>query len=205
MINKNYNYFLTYFITSAYNINNFPEDNGIEIAFTGYSNTGKSSALNVLTNQKRLSYVSKKPGRTQLINFFEVEKGHRLVDLPGYGYANAPKKIKQKWCNHLNKYLQTRNCLKGLVMLIDIRYPIKTLDNKMITWIIKNKIPLLILLSKADKLSFNQRKLQLNIIQKKMLLLMSDIQVECFSSLKKIGVLKLSQKLNIWFNSIYKT
>jgi GTP-binding protein len=193
---------MTHFVNSAPDIRHLPGDKGIEVAFAGRSNTGKSSALNTLTNQKRLARTSKTPGRTQLINLFEVEEGHRLVDLPGYGYAEVPEEMKRKWQCALGEYLQMRNCLKGLVVLMDIRHPLKNLDQHMIQWAVDVGTPLLVLLTKADKLSSCARKAQLNMVRKALLPFMYDIQVEAFSATKKIGVDKLSQKLNIWFNEI---
>lgn len=200
--NKNYNYHLTHFMTSVSFINNLPKDKGIEIAFVGYSNSGKSSVLNVLTNQKKLARTSKRLGCTQLINLFEVKNGYRLVDLPGYGYANLSKKIKIKLKNILNQYLKTRNCLKGLVLLMDIRYPLKIFDQNIIKWATYVNIPILILLNKADKISLHMQKIQLNIVQKTIISFIGDIQVEIFSVPKKIGINKLNETLNIWFNKI---
>ncbi|MCX2957711.1 MAG: ribosome biogenesis GTP-binding protein YihA/YsxC, partial [Serratia symbiotica] len=141
-------------------------------------------------------------GRTQLINLFEVEEGHRLVDLPGYGYAEVPEEMKRKWQRALGEYLQMRNCLKGLVVLMDIRHPLKDLDQQMIQWAVDVGTPVLVLLTKADKLASGARKAQLNMVREAVLPFMGDIQVEAFSATKKIGVDKLSQKLNIWFNEI---
>lgn len=122
----------THFITSAPDIRHLPEDEGVEIAFAGRSNAGKSSALNRLTNQKSLAKTSKTPGRTQLINLFKVEEGCHIVDLPGYGFAQVPVEMKNKWQKSLGEYLQKRECLKGLVVLMDIRHPMKDLDQQMI-------------------------------------------------------------------------
>ncbi len=119
------NYQQTHFVTSAPDIRHLPSDTGIEVAFAGRSNAGKSSALNTLTNQKNLARTSKTPGRTQLINLFEVAEGKRLVDLPGYGYAQVPEEMKIKWQRALGEYLEKRMCLKGLVVLMDIRHPLK--------------------------------------------------------------------------------
>lgn len=202
MTSKNYNYHVTHFVTSVPDIRHLPGDEGIEVAFTGRSNAGKSSALNTLTNQKSLARTSKTPGRTQLINLFEVEEGHRLVDLPGYGYAEVPKEMKCKWQRAVGEYLQMRNSLKGLVVLMDIRYPLKDLDQQMILWAVDVGTPVLVLLTKADKLASGARKAQLNMMRESVLPFMGNIQVEAFSSTKKIGVDKLSQKLNIWFNEI---
>src|SRR5690554_3906967 len=118
-MNTTLNFQPTKFITSAANIRQLPEDSGVEIAFAGRSNAGKSSALNTLTRQNALARTSKTPGRTQLINVFEVAAGKRLIDLPGYGYAKVPVAIKEKWQEALSEYLQKRQSLRGLVLLMD--------------------------------------------------------------------------------------
>ncbi|MBS0971202.1 YihA family ribosome biogenesis GTP-binding protein [Chimaeribacter arupi] len=202
MTSRTYNYQVTHFVTSAPDIRHLPADEGIEVAFAGRSNAGKSSALNTLTNQKSLARTSKTPGRTQLINLFELQPGLRLVDLPGYGYAEVPEEMKRKWQKALGEYLQKRNCLKGLVVLMDIRHPLKDLDQQMIQWAVAVDLPVLVLLTKADKLASGARKAQLNMVREAVLAFMGDVQVEAFSSLKKIGVDKLSQKLDTWFNEL---
>ncbi|CUX97427.1 ribosome biogenesis GTP-binding protein YihA/YsxC [Candidatus Hoaglandella endobia] len=198
---KNYNYHITRFVKNAPNIRHLPIDKGIEIAFAGRSNAGKSSALNTLTNQKTLARTSKIPGRTQLINLFEVQPGIRLVDLPGYGYAEVPEELKHKWQCALGEYLQKRDSLKGLVVLMDIRHPMKDLDQKIIQWAVDVKIPVLVLLTKSDKLASSARIAQLSNVRKAALAFGGDMQIELFSSLKKQGVDKLRQKLDIWFNN----
>ncbi len=199
-----WNYHVTHFVTSAPDIRHLPTDSGVEVAFAGRSNAGKSSALNTLTNQKSLARTSKTPGRTQLINLFEVTEGIRLVDLPGYGYAEVPEEMKLKWQRALAEYLQKRDSLKGLVILMDIRHPMKDLDQQMVQWAVTSHIPVLVLLTKADKLASGARKKQLNTVREMSLTFEGDIQVEYFSSLKKMGVDKLSQKLDDWF-SAYST
>ncbi|MDF2041834.1 MULTISPECIES: ribosome biogenesis GTP-binding protein YihA/YsxC [unclassified Pantoea] len=186
---------------SAPDIRHLPADTGIEVAFAGRSNAGKSSALNTLTNQKGLARTSKTPGRTQLINLFEVKEGKRLVDLPGYGYAEVPEEMKLKWQRALGEYLQKRQALKGLVILMDIRHPLKDLDRQMINWSVESGIPVLLLLTKADKLASGARKAQLNVVREAALEFVGDVQVELFSSLKKIGVDKVRQKLDSWFTT----
>ncbi len=196
------NYHVTHFVMSAPDIRHLPADSGIEVAFAGRSNAGKSSALNTLTNQKGLARTSKTPGRTQLINLFEVKEGKRLVDLPGYGYAEVPEEMKLKWQRALGEYLQKRQALKGLVILMDIRHPLKDLDRQMIQWSVESGIPVLLLLTKADKLASGARKAQLNVVREAALEFVGDVQVELFSSLKKIGVDKVRQKLDSWFNTL---
>lgn len=197
---KNHNYHMTKFVISAPDIRHLPNDTGIEVAFAGRSNAGKSSALNTLTQQKSLARTSKTPGRTQLINLFEVEDGVRLVDLPGYGYAEVPEAMKRKWQQALGEYLQKRECLKGLVVLMDIRHPLKDLDMQMIEWAVAMNVPVLVLLTKADKLASGAKKKQLMGVRQTLAELGGDIEVENFSSLKKIGVDKLVIKLDKWFS-----
>lgn len=195
-----YNYHMTHFVMSAPDIRHLPTDTGIEVAFAGRSNAGKSSALNTLTNQKGLARTSKTPGRTQLINLFEVETDVRLVDLPGYGYAEVPEEMKRKWQRALGEYLQKRNSLKGLVVLMDIRHPMKDLDQQMVQWAVGVDIPVLVLLTKSDKLASGASKAQVNHVREIAASFMGDIQVEAFSSLKKTGVDRLRLKLDSWFN-----
>ncbi|CAG9408260.1 TPA: ribosome biogenesis GTP-binding protein YihA/YsxC [Providencia alcalifaciens] len=200
---KNHNYHMTKFVISAPDIRHLPKDTGIEVAFAGRSNAGKSSALNALTQQKSLARTSKTPGRTQLINLFEVEEGIRLVDLPGYGYAEVPEDMKRKWQQALGEYLQKRECIKGLVILMDIRHPLKDLDMQMIDWSVAMNIPVLVLLTKADKLASGARKKQLMEVRQALAPLEAegDIEVEYFSALKKIGIDKLRIKLDSWYST----
>jgi GTP-binding protein len=193
---------MTHFVMSAPDIRHLPSDEGIEVAFAGRSNAGKSSALNTLTQQKALARISKTPGRTQLINLFEVEPGIRLVDLPGYGYAQVPEEMKIKWQRSLGEYLQMRNSLKGLIVLMDIRHPLKDLDRQMIEWAVAVGTPVMLLLTKADKLASGARQAQVKMVREAVKEYMGDIQVEAFSSLKKQGVDKLSQKLDTWFSEL---
>lgn len=202
MTSQTYNYHMTHFVMSAPDIRHLPSDAGIEVAFAGRSNAGKSSALNTLTQQKSLARTSKTPGRTQLINLFEVKPGIRLVDLPGYGYAEVPEEMKRKWQRALGEYLQMRNSLKGLVVLMDIRHPLKDLDQQMIQWAVDVGTPVMLLLTKADKLASGARQAQIKMVREAVKEFMGDIQVEAFSSPKKMGVDKLSDKLNTWFSEI---
>nr|WP_232351380.1 MULTISPECIES: ribosome biogenesis GTP-binding protein YihA/YsxC [unclassified Gilliamella] len=194
------NYAKTHFILSAPDITHLPIDTGVEIAFAGRSNAGKSSALNTLTNQKALARTSKTPGRTQLINLFEVEENCRLVDLPGYGYAQVPEAIKRKWQKSLGEYLQKRESLKGLIVLMDIRHPLKDLDQQMIEWAVSVNIPVMLLLTKADKLASGAQKKQVNMVKEAILPFQGDITVAPFSSPKRIGLDALKQKLDEWFS-----
>lgn len=198
MDKQQYNYAQTHFVISAPDIRHLPADTGVEIAFAGRSNAGKSSALNALTNQKSLARTSKTPGRTQLINLFEVTENYRLVDLPGYGYAEVPEAMKRKWQNALGEYLQHRECLKGVIVLMDIRHPLKDLDQQMILWAVESGIPVMLLLTKADKLAQGPRKAQVNMVKEAILPFQGDITVEPFSATKKLGIDKLRVKLDEW-------
>ncbi|MFZ7274444.1 ribosome biogenesis GTP-binding protein YihA/YsxC [Avibacterium avium] len=196
------NYHKTHFLMSAPNIRVLPEDSGMEIAFAGRSNAGKSTALNALTNQKNLAHTSKTPGRTQLINVFEVEPFYKLVDLPGYGYAAVPEQMKIQWQKALGEYLQKRECLGGVVILMDIRHPLKDLDQQMIEWAVSADLPVLLLLTKADKLSQSAVSKQVKMVREAILPFQGDVQVEAFSALKKQGIDKLARKLDSWFSAV---
>jgi GTP-binding protein len=189
------------FTISAPDIRKLPEDSGIEVAFAGRSNAGKSSALNTLTNQKSLARTSKTPGRTQLINVFDIGDNKRLVDLPGYGFAKVPLAMKQKWQKALGEYLQQRESLKGLVILMDIRHPLKDLDKDLIHWAADSQLPVLALLTKADKLSQGKRSAEVLAVRKHLSKLNADITVQAFSSLKRTGVEQANQIICDWFLS----
>ena len=139
------------FLQSASAIENAPTDFGSEVAFAGRSNSGKSSAINTLTHQGKLARTSRTPGRTQLINFFSLSEHQRLVDLPGYGFAKVPLAVKKKWNQQLERYLQYRESLRGLVMLMDVRHPLTEPDRQMLSWAEAASMPVHILLTKADK------------------------------------------------------
>lgn len=203
MTEKKLNYNKTQFLMSAPDIRALPENSGVEVAFAGRSNAGKSTALNALTQQKGLARTSKTPGRTQLINLFEVEPGCKLVDLPGYGYAAVPEQMKRQWQKALGEYLQDRECLQGLVILMDIRHPLKDLDQQMIDWAVSADLPILLLLTKADKLSQSARSKQVKLVREAILPFQGNIQVEPFSGVRKIGVKALSDKLNEWFAPVF--
>ncbi|RTZ76493.1 MAG: YihA family ribosome biogenesis GTP-binding protein, partial [Gammaproteobacteria bacterium] len=140
------------FLTSAARLHQCPPDEGYEVAFAGRSNAGKSSAINAICDHKGLTKVSKTPGRTQLINFFELDEQRRLVDLPGYGYAKVSVKVKKAWQENLAEYLEKRRCLKGLILLMDVRHPLKEFDLQMLEWAGHMDLPTHVLLTKADKL-----------------------------------------------------
>ncbi|MFD1619736.1 ribosome biogenesis GTP-binding protein YihA/YsxC [Thalassotalea marina] len=189
------------FVISAPDIRQLPEDAGIEVAFAGRSNAGKSSALNTLTLQKSLARTSKTPGRTQLINVFEVEEGMRLVDLPGYGFAKVPLEMKKKWQKALGEYLEKRESLKGLVVLMDIRHPLKDLDHNLIEWAVDSNLPVLALLTKSDKLSQGKASAEVLKVKKALQVLGGDIKVVAFSSLKKTGANQATQIICDWLTA----
>lgn len=187
------------FLISAAQYQQFPEDTGKEVAFVGRSNSGKSSALNALTNNKRLARTSKTPGRTQLINFFNLDEQHRLVDLPGYGFAQAPVEAQKKWIALINHYMSFRQSLTGLVLLMDIRHPLTKLDWQMLEWTMPRNLPTHILLSKCDKLPFGKQKATLLEVQKEIKNI-PNFTLQLFSAQNKIGLDELKKQLITWLN-----
>lgn len=185
------------FLISAAKIAQLPEDTGIEVAFAGRSNAGKSTLLNCLTQQKNLAKTSKTPGRTQLINVFEFDEGKRLIDLPGYGYAKVPMSVKLEWQKTLNLYLESRQCLKGLIVLMDCRHPFKELDCKLIEWAHACNLQCQIVLTKSDKLKNNAKAKALR--DAKAALEGSGYEAQLFSSLNREGLTILKNKLDGWF------
>jgi len=188
------------FIKSAAKVDQLPADEGYEVAFAGRSNAGKSSALNCLTGIRQLARTSKTPGRTQLINLFAIGPSRRLVDLPGYGYAKVALQVKHDWQKNLAHYLEVRQCLRGLVLLMDCRHPLKDLDQMMVDWALDRQIPVHILLTKADKISRSEVKNTLLNVKKHYQLREDLVSVQGFSSLKKIGVDELITQLNVWYD-----
>jgi len=191
------NYKIASFITSAVGLDDCPSDSLREVAFAGRSNAGKSSAINVLTNQNRLARTSKTPGRTQLINFFGLPNGRYLVDLPGYGYAKVPLVVKNQWQEHLELYLNKRSSLVGLVLLTDIRHAFKDFDLMMINWSHESNLPIHVMLTKADKLKRGAAQNAL-LAARKELLQFPNASIQLFSSLQKTGLEGLEATLNIW-------
>lgn len=188
------------FLLSAPSIRECPPETGVEVAFAGRSNAGKSSAINALTNNHKLARVSKTPGRTQLINFFNLSPDQRLVDLPGYGYAKVSREMKEQWQRNLSEYLRERRSLHGLVLLMDIRHPMQEFDTTMLKWATDANMPVHILLTKADKLSRGQAGTSLLSVKKAIKTAgMSDlVSAQCYSSLKNTGVDDLKAKLQEW-------
>ncbi|KXJ55627.1 MAG: GTP-binding protein [Neptuniibacter sp. Phe_28] len=188
------------FNKSAAKLHQCPEDVGAEVAFAGRSNAGKSSAINTLTNNGKLARTSKTPGRTQLINFFDLNiEGLRIVDLPGYGYAKVPIEMKQHWQQHLDEYLQKRQCLQGVVLVMDIRHPMKEFDHMMVNWCQTSHMPLHVLLTKSDKLKKGPAQSTLLTIRKELTEVLGDlVTLQTFSALKKQNVDQLRQRLDSW-------
>lgn len=194
------------FLTSASKVSQCPEDSGWEVAFAGRSNAGKSSAINSLTANKKLARTSKTPGRTQLINFFQLSENQRLVDLPGYGFAKVPLAVKKEWTRQLENYLQVRESLRGLVLLMDVRHPMQEFDRQMLGWAIAAEMPVHILLTKADKLKNGPAGNTLLQVRKQARDYGDQVSVQLFSALKHTGHKELIAVLDAWLmdESIYQ-
>lgn len=188
-----------HFFKSAAKLNQLPDcEDLVEVAFAGRSNSGKSSAINTLCNQKSLARTSKTPGRTQLINIFALDDSRSLIDLPGYGFAKVAANIRQQWRGLLSDYIEQRGCLKGVVMMMDCRHPLKPLDRQMLEWCAHLDLPVHVLLTKSDKLkrgAANNTLLKVRQTLKKY----DHVSVQLFSSLKKTGIDEAHQLLGEWF------
>ena len=198
---KTPNYRGAQFLTSAAKLNQCPPDEGWEVAFAGRSNAGKSSAINSLTTNNKLAKTSKTPGRTQLINFFMLSESQRLVDLPGYGFAKVPLKVKQEWTRQLENYLQKRQCLRGLIVLMDIRHPLQPFDQQMLDWTLSANMPVHILLTKADKLKRGAANATLLKVRSALEPLGERASVQLFSALKHTGHGELTATLDNWLTA----
>ncbi len=188
------------FLKSAASLSQLPPDEGYEVAFAGRSNAGKSTALNMLTRQKGLARTSKTPGRTQLINLFALDDTRRLVDLPGYGYAKVPLDVKERWQETLGEYLHDRKCLRGIVLLMDARHPFKDMDQRMIDWAIASHLKCHLLLSKADKLTHQERLLTLRQATEAIAEVSDFVSVQLFSALKREGLETLIAHMDAWYD-----
>ncbi len=175
-----------------------PPDEGAEVAFAGRSNAGKSSALNAITEQASLARTSKTPGRTQQINFFDLGQKRRLVDLPGFGYAKVPHRIKAQWQHHLSDYLHVRRSLRGLILVMDCRHPLTGYDQQMLNWCRDVGLSVHILLTKADKLKRGPAGNSLLAVRKRLPAFHPDAKAQLFSALKKTGIDEARQVLNNW-------
>ena len=193
----------TFHITVA-QIRDLPVDSLAEVAFAGRSNAGKSSAINTLCNHKRLAFVSKMPGRTQHLNFFRVEEGRFLVDLPGYGFARAPKDQKHVWQALIGGYLAKRPQLAGLVLIMDSRHPLTELDRSLLDWFRPSGKPVHVLLSKSDKLSRGPAQQTLRQVRAELAAMGLNATAQLFSSLKRDGVDEAEGLLRGWLGVVKK-
>ena len=187
------------FLTSAAKLKQSPPDQGFEVAFAGRSNAGKSSAINTICDQKALARTSKTPGRTQLLNFFSLDDERRIVDLPGYGFAKVAENIKKQWQGTLADYLEHRQCLQGIFLMMDCRHPLKDNDRQMLEWAGHIGLPVHILLTKADKLKKGPAKSSLLEVRKTIAHISPDFSAQLFSSLKKTGLEEAHARLDEWF------
>ncbi len=176
-----------------------PHDQGKEVAFAGRSNVGKSSVLNAITGHHRLARTSKTPGRTQQLNFFSVGESQRLVDLPGYGYARVPEKIKLHWSKVMQAYFETRQSLTGLMLIADIRHPLKLLDEQILEWCINAGLPVHVLLNKADKVSRGAGLKALQLLKNKYR--NNPFSGQLFSAQDGTGVEEARSKLDEWLGT----
>ncbi|MGR8997864.1 MAG: ribosome biogenesis GTP-binding protein YihA/YsxC [Gammaproteobacteria bacterium] len=190
------------FINSSPHLKDTPEDQGREVAFAGRSNAGKSSAINALTRQNALARISKTPGRTQMLNFFEINAQQRFVDLPGYGYAKVPVAVKKKWHELMETYLTRRKSLCAIILVMDVRNPLTEFDWQMVEWCRHTSLPLHILLTKADKLTYGAAKNTLLQVQRELKDNNFPLTIQLFSALKKTGVDEVHQALDLLFNPV---
>ena len=183
------------FLLSCPSLKGCPNDSGYEVIFAGRSNAGKSSAINTLTEQKKLAKVSRTPGRTQHLVFFDLGNDRRLVDLPGYGYAKVPDSVKHDWHQNMSEYFDNRQCIKAAILVMDCRHPFKPFDQMMLDWCVNSQVPINILLTKSDKLKRGAASAA-KLSALKAVKDLPSVSVQLFSSLKKEGVLDLSSYLN---------
>lgn len=186
------------FILGAADTHQFPQDEKVEIAFAGRSNVGKSSAINAIANRRKLARTSKTPGRTQQINFFSLGEQARLVDLPGYGFAQVPIAVKEKWQKTIHSYLADRENLRVLVLLMDIRHPLTELDRQMVEWAAESDLPTQILLTKADKLTRGKTAATVLKVERQLKSYKGQFGVEPFSSTSHTGVQKMRLQMAEW-------
>jgi GTP-binding protein len=190
------------FINSSPHLKDTPPDQGREVAFAGRSNAGKSSAINALTRQNALARISKTPGRTQMLNFFEINDRQRFVDLPGYGYAKVPLVVKKKWHELMETYLTSRKSLCAIILVMDVRNPLTEFDWQMVEWCRHTGLALHILLTKADKLTYGAAKNTLLQVQRELKDINFPLTIQLFSALKKTGIDEVHQALDLLFNPV---
>ena len=188
-----------FFVTVAH-LRDLPPESVAEVAFAGRSNAGKSSAINTLADHTRLAFVSKTPGRTQHLNYFQLAEGKFLVDLPGYGFAKAPEAVRREWDGLIGPYLEARSPLKGVVLIMDSRHPLTDLDVYLIEWFVPTGKPIHILLTKADKLTRQQQADTLREVREGVAALGEQCTVQLFSSLKKTGIEEAESVLSGWLD-----
>lgn len=186
------------FLSAAPDLAAAPEDSGYEVAFAGRSNAGKSSAINAICHQRGLARTSKTPGRTQQLIFFSLDDERRLVDLPGYGFAKVSLSIKHRWQQLMERYLERRGSLKGLVVVMDIRHPLTEIDQQMIDWGIAAELPLLLLLTKADKLKRGAVASSLAQVRKAMANAPVPVESLAFSATSRLGLNNAQSQLSAW-------
>jgi GTP-binding protein len=187
------------FMNSSPSLKDMPADVGKEVAFAGRSNAGKSSAINTLTRQNSLARTSKTPGRTQMLNFFEINENQRFVDLPGYGYAKVPLEVKNKWHQLMETYMSQRQSLCAIILVMDVRHPLTDFDWQMVEWSQHTGLPLHLLLSKADKLTYGAAKNTLLQVQRELKDINIPLTAQLFSALKKTGIDEVHQALDELF------
>jgi len=184
------------YVISAHQLKQLPEDKGFEVAFAGRSNAGKSSAINALTDQKSLARTSKTPGRTQQIVIFDIDEERRVADLPGYGYAKVPEKLRAHWRLVMEQYFNQRRSLKGVVLVMDIRHPLRPFDEQMLVWSHACNVPCHVLLTKADKLKRGPAQSTLLKVRKS---LPENATAQVFSAKSRAGLKELIEQLNRWY------
>jgi GTP-binding protein len=185
-----------HYVISAHNLKQLPEDTGIEVAFAGRSNAGKSSAINALTDQKSLARTSKTPGRTQQIVIFDIDEQRRIADLPGYGYAKVPERLRAHWRHVMQIYFNRRQSLRGVVLVMDIRHPLRPFDEQMLNWCESSAVPCHVLLTKADKLKRGPAQATLLKVRKS---LPFGATAQVFSAARRMGLDELISILNGWY------
>ena len=190
------------FVLSAADLNQLPPDFGVEVAIVGRSNAGKSSVLNRLTKQKQLARVSKTPGRTQLINVFQLTQEKRLIDLPGYGFAKVPPAVKREWEALVGSYFEERQSLKGVLVIMDIRHPLKPLDENLLGYCEDRQIKVHVLLNKADKLSRSEAAQTYQAVKAKLATSGLDVTVQIFSASSGAGLPELENQLDSWYDEV---
>jgi len=199
---KNNPYRAARYVVSAHQLKQLPADSGREIAFAGRSNAGKSSAINALTGQKSLARTSKTPGRTQQIVIFEITEQHRIADLPGYGYAKVPEKLRDHWRHLMQSYFDRRDSLRGVVLVMDIRHPLRPFDQQMLAWCSAAGVPCHVLLTKSDKL---KRGPALATLQQLRKALPQGASAQVFSARTGTGLEELQGRLDGWFGTTEAT